>query len=112
MYIRFWTTWCAPCRAEIPLLKTLWQKYGESGRLRMTGLNLDFKVKNARKFVEKEQLPWPQVNIGAWSETNATTIAYGISGIPSVWLMDGNGTILESNIPADTLAATLERHLP
>lgn len=108
----FWTSWCAPCRAEIPLLKTLWQKYGESGRLRMVGLNLDFRIKNARKFLEKEKLPWPQVNIGAWSETNATTVAYGISGIPSVWLIDGNGTILESNIPEDTLAATLERHLP
>lgn len=108
----FWTSWCAPCRAEIPLLKTLWQQYGESGRLRMVGLNLDFRIKEARKFLEKEKLPWPQVNIGPWSETNATTLAYGISGIPSVWLIDGNGNILESNIPAETLTSVLERHLP
>ncbi len=108
----FWTSWCAPCRAEIPLLKTLWQQYGESGRLRMIGLNLDFSIKNAREFVEQQQLPWPQVNIGAWGDANTTTLAYGIAGIPSVWLLDGNGIILESNIPSETLASVLERHLP
>ena len=108
----FWTSWCAPCRAEIPLLKTLWQQYGESGRLRMIGLNLDFRIKNARNFLEQEKLPWPQINIGAWSEDNVTTLAYGISGIPSVWLIAGNGNILESNIPAETLVSVLEHHLP
>jgi len=107
----FWTTWCAPCRAEIPLLKTLWQQYGESGRLRMIGLNLDFRIKDARKFLEQEKLPWPQVSIGAWGENNATTLAYGISGIPSVWLVDGNGNILKSNIPGDRLTDVLKEFL-
>jgi len=108
----FWATWCAPCKAEIPLLKSLWQRYGESGRLQIIGLNLDKEMKRAAEFAESEKLPWPQRNIGAWSDTNANTVAYGVSGIPSVWLIDAAGNILDANIRADTLTSVLERHLP
>ena len=107
----YWATWCAPCKAELPTLKALWKRYGESGKLRIIGLNLDRELKDAAKFVAKEELPWPQYNVGAWSEDNPVTTSYGVSYIPSNWLIDASGNIVESRIAADALASVLERHL-
>ncbi len=107
----FWATWCAPCRAELPVLKALWKQYGESGKLRIVGLNLDREIKDAVRFVAREELPWPQYNIGAWSETNPVTTGYGVSCIPSNWLVDASGNVVESKIAENALASVLERHL-
>lgn len=37
--INFWATWCAPCRAEIPELQTLYATYAADG-LHIVGVNL------------------------------------------------------------------------
>jgi thiol-disulfide isomerase/thioredoxin len=39
--INFWATWCAPCRREIPLLKTFQDEHGASG-FQVIGVAVDF----------------------------------------------------------------------
>lgn len=107
----FWATWCAPCKAEIPLLKKLWKEYGEGGKLRMVGLNLDRDIKTAAKFAAAQEMAWPQCHIGGFSEDNPATTAYGVSYIPSCWLVDASGNVVEAKIAADALESVLERHL-
>lgn len=107
----FWATWCAPCKAEIPLLKTIWKEYGEGGRLRIIGLNLDQDVRQGKEFAQSQGLPWPQRHIGPWSDVNPVAMAYGVSSIPSLWLIDADGKVLEAKILADALKTTLDRHL-
>lgn len=107
----FWATWCAPCKAEIPLLKKLWKEYGEGGKLRMVGLNLDRDFKTAAKFAAAQEMAWPQCHIGGFSEDNPATTAYGVSYIPSNWLIDASGNVVEAKIAADALESVLERHL-
>ena len=111
MLLVFWATWCAPCKAEIPLLKKLWKEYGEGGKLRMVGLNLDRDIKTAAKFAAAQEMAWPQCHIGGFSEDNPATTAYGVSYIPSNWLIDASGNVVEAKIAADALESVLERHL-
>ena len=61
--------------------------------------------------MDAENPPWPQYQIGKWDEKNPVTRAYGMNYLPSNWLVDANGVILEANIPSDELQAIIERHM-
>lgn len=55
----FWATWCVPCVKEVPVLKKATELYQVRG-LRILGMNSDEKIDEARKFVERNQVSWPQ----------------------------------------------------
>jgi thiol-disulfide isomerase/thioredoxin len=42
LVVNFWATWCAPCRREIPLLKSLRSKRNASG-VEIVGIAVDFR---------------------------------------------------------------------
>ena len=110
--LTFWATWCVPCRAELPTLRKLWEEYGETGKLQIVGLNLDWDMKRLDQFMDTENPPWPQYQIGKWDENNPVTRAYGMNYLPSNWLLDKDGVILEENISSDELETMVEKHLP
>jgi thiol-disulfide isomerase/thioredoxin len=57
LVINFWATWCAPCRREIPLLKTLSADW--AGRdLTVIGVAVDYADK-VRQFAEQFKIDYP-----------------------------------------------------
>lgn len=57
LVINFWATWCAPCRSEIPLLKTLAVDW--AGRdFAVIGIAVDYPDK-VREFVGKLKIDYP-----------------------------------------------------
>ena len=38
--ILFWATWCAPCRQELPVYQSLYERYREQG-LRVVAISMD-----------------------------------------------------------------------
>ncbi len=40
LLVRFWATWCAPCRDEYPMLNELAKQYAPQG-LKVVGVNMD-----------------------------------------------------------------------
>jgi thiol-disulfide isomerase/thioredoxin len=57
LVINFWATWCAPCRREIPLLKTLANEW--AGRnLMVVGIAVDQRDK-VQQFARQFQIDYP-----------------------------------------------------
>ena len=88
----FWTTWCAPCREEIPMFKDLQQAYGAKG-FTMVGIAMDDEgVSVVKPFVEENAISYLTL-VG----DEAVAKSYGpIVGFPTKFLVDREGKIVES----------------
>jgi thiol-disulfide isomerase/thioredoxin len=106
--VDFWATWCGPCIAELPDLKKTYAKYNNKG-LEIIGISLDHSKDKLRKFIAKEEIPWPQQFDGLGWE-NKFAVKYGIRGIPTMWLIDKQGNLVDKNARA-TLDSKIEKLL-
>ena len=54
VYIDVWATWCGPCRAEIPFLKKVEEKYHDKN-ITFVSISVDVQVKDAQEIIDKYQ---------------------------------------------------------
>jgi thiol-disulfide isomerase/thioredoxin len=111
----FWATWCGPCLKEVPVLKRARDLYGARG-LEILGMNSDRKIEKARKFIEKHQVPWPQVAPDSTRELTADTLK--VAWYPTMILIDPQRKILlvsgngNASLKGEMLLKTLDQLLP
>ncbi len=87
--INFWAPWCAPCRAEIPLLIDLQKRYAENG-LQILGPALD-KPEAVEAFAEEYGMNYP-----LFADMNAVMDlqeAYGDTRLPYTVLLNRQGDV-------------------
>jgi peroxiredoxin len=104
----FWATWCAPCIAEIPNLKTVHDAFRSDPRLTIVSLSLDEKPGDAAYFVTAEKLPWPQGFVGPDSPVVA---AYGATAIPAAFLIGPDRRILAKDLRGASIKALISERL-
>ncbi|MBT8087749.1 MAG: TlpA family protein disulfide reductase [Gammaproteobacteria bacterium] len=94
--INFWATWCAPCRREIPLLKTFQERHGANG-LQVLGIAVDYP-EDVAAYAEDADFNYP-VLVG---QEDAMTIAEssGIEfiGMPFTMFVAADGEYLGAYI--------------
>ena len=97
VYIDVWATWCAPCRAEIPFLKKIEEKYHDKN-IEFVSISID-QVKDKEKWkamVSNKQLGG--VQLFADKDWNSQFVKdYGINGIPRFILIDPNGNVVNAS---------------
>ena len=99
VYIDVWATWCAPCRAEIPFLKKLEEKYHQKNIV-FVSLSIDQikDVEKWKKLISDKELGGVQVF--ADKDWNSQFVKdYNITGIPRFILIDPNGKIVKADAP-------------
>lgn len=99
VYIDLWATWCAPCRAEIPYLQKLEEKF-HGKNIEFVSISIDKLKDNEKwkKFVTDKHLGGTQLFADKDWESEFV-MNYGVTGIPRFILIDPKGNILQSDAP-------------
>ncbi|WP_029271571.1 TlpA disulfide reductase family protein [Flavobacterium sp. KJJ] len=97
VYIDLWATWCGPCRAEIPYLQKIEEKY-HGKNIEFVSVSIDALKDHDKwqKFVNDKQLGGIQLfSDNEWKSAFVTS--YNVTGIPRFILIDPKGNVLEAN---------------
>lgn len=108
--IDFWATWCKPCLQSLPHMKKIYAAYKDKG-VEFVGISLDRPGTKAglKAFIKKNGMGWIHTYSGKmWNDPTARK--YGISGIPAIWAIGRDGSVVSQNARAD-LEATIAKAL-
>jgi thiol-disulfide isomerase/thioredoxin len=96
----FWASWATPVKDTLPGLIKAQQKYQDRG-LEIIGVNLDNERADVDAFLKANPLAWPQIFEGGGMETRLA-IEYGITSVPTMFLIDGQGKVVSRNLRTST----------
>lgn len=114
--IDFWASWCFPCRNENPNIVRLYHKYKSSTFKEADGFTVySVSLDKARgtwiRAIEKDQLVWNThvSDLGGWGSKAASN--YGVTKIPTTFLIDHNGVIIAKDMRVEELEKKLDEML-
>ena len=74
VFINFWATWCPPCKAEMPSIQSLYDKFKGNDNIVFLLVEIDGDIDGAKSFMKDGGLNLP--------------VVYKKSDIPEAWLSD------------------------
>jgi len=107
LFIDFWASWCEPCRKQMPEIKRIYSKF-KKHKFKILAVSLDSK-KDKQKWLNtiiKENSTWDNV-IETGEFDSKIAKMYNIQSIPSNFLIDDKGIIIDQNISPEELEEQL-----
>lgn len=97
IFLNFWATWCGPCIDEMPSMEILHQKLKSKKNFAMLAISIDKGGhKLVKRFVRENKLTFTIL----LDEDSEVAAAYGIMGIPSTYLIDPKGFLINRAVGA------------
>lgn len=105
----FWATWCEPCKASLPNLQKVYEKYKDNDKVAFLAVSVD-EPQIENKAIE-DLFKELKVSIPVCRDLDKTAAAFKFSGIPSSFIMDDKGIVqdYESGANPDITAALPEK---
>lgn len=112
LVINTWGAWCDPCREELPVLASFYEKYGD--QVAMLGIDFqDTQPELALKLAADSGVTYPQV-FDDQGQVLRTSVLAG-TGVPSLAFVDANGEVVSWVATVITseqeLVELVEKHL-
>jgi thiol-disulfide isomerase/thioredoxin len=92
VFINFWATWCPPCRAEIPVLIDLANRYKD--RLQVVGVSVDDgDPAEVKQFAKQAGINYPIV-----MADRAIVAEYGgVAALPTLFVVNTDGNVVQKH---------------
>ena len=99
--VNFWATWCGPCRAEIPDLVALQEKYKDT--LQIIGISEDEGgVDVVKRFAAEHKINYPV----AMTTPEIEKMFPGISALPTSFILDRESRVVQKHVGMLTARTT------
>lgn len=96
--VDFWATWCGPCIASFPGMQKAQEKYKDNPNVKFVFINAWENAKEVKKdvaeFIKKGAYPFDVL----FDLDDKVIGSYGVSGIPTKFIVDKNGNIRFTSI--------------
>ncbi|TCN24868.1 redoxin domain-containing protein [Mesobacillus foraminis] len=94
--LNFWATWCPPCKAEMPYMQEMYDKYKKEGFeiLAVNSTVTEKSEKDVSEFVKKYELSF----LIPMDEKNRVSSDYEILAYPTSFFIDANGVIRSKSV--------------
>ena len=89
VFLNFWTTWCPPCKIEMPSMEKLHARLKDKD-FAMVAVDLQEPVSRVKDFVKRYKLSFT-VLLDSKGEVGRR---FGIQSIPTTFILDGKGGII------------------
>lgn len=104
----FWATHAAPFVDQAPQLQKVTETYRKY--IKVLSVSLDSEEGPIDSFLEQSRLTWPVIyhveqDKRGWSAPLASY--YGVTTLPTIWVIDPTGKVAATDVTAENLEATL-----
>ncbi len=99
--VNFWATWCPPCRAEIPDLVALQDKYRDT--LQIIGVSEDeAPPEDVKRFAAEHKVNYPVV----MTSKELSRLFPGVRALPTSFIIDREGRLVQKHVGMLNAATT------
>ena len=94
--IDFWSSWCAPCRAEGPTLATVSEEWRDRG-VEFVGIAIWDDEEPVRAFLDQHG-----INYTNGLDSGQILVDWGVKGIPEKFFVNANGEVVKKVVGPNT----------
>lgn len=106
LVVNFFATWCAPCEAEHPELRSFSSEHAKDGLARVVSIVYDDKAADVKAFFKRNGGNWTVLD----DPDGQTSLDYGVAKIPESFLVAPTGIVVRrfsGGVTMDALDQTI-----
>lgn len=92
MIVNVWGSWCGPCKEEIPIFVSFYEK--AKGKVSLIGVDVEeSSIEDGQKFVASNGITWPNLY-----DPDGRSREYFGMGVPVTWFIAADGSVVGKKI--------------